>query len=386
MFEKLFEKGKIGSLTTANRFVAQPMEGNCADAGGAVSQLTLDKYRKQAAGDWGTLIVEAISITHGSLARKNCLVIDRKNLDSFKHLVSTIKTVHPEVVVLFQITHSGSVSNPEFSERVAVSPLSEGRLLSSDEISRIRDGFAEGALLAEKAGADGIDYKCCHGYLGAEMLRPMNIRDDRWGGSWENRTRFLREGIGEIMARRKNSHFVVGSRISMYEGIRGGCGTTAPDELIENLGEQLRLLELMNDLKMDYVNISAGIPAKTPVLTRPVPRAELMYLHHLRYTRLAKEHLQSIGSAMQVIGSAYSVLGEKALPVAEEMLTRGYADLIGWGRQTLADPLTPAKLRDSEPVNYCAACSGCSQMMIKQIHVGCILHDEYFKKYWQENR
>lgn len=383
IIDKLLEKGSIGQKTTSNRFVAQPMEGNCGNTNGAVSELTINKYKKIAEGGWGIIIVEAISVTPYSLARKHALIMNRENLDGFKRLVDQVKSINPDAIVIFQITHSGSISNPAFSEQVAVSPLSEGRLLSSDEIEKVKESFVECALMAEEAGADGIDYKSCHGYLGAEILRPMNIRDDKWGGSWENRTRFLREGITELIARRKNNNFILGSRISMYEGMRGCTGTNSPDELIEDLTEQSKLLLLMDSLGMDYVNVSAGIPAKTPVLTRPVQRAELMYLHHLRYTRLAKEILRT--SDMKVIGSAYSILRERAFPVAEEMLGKGYADFIGWGRQTLADPLLPKKIKNGEVPDYCQACSGCSKMMVKQINVGCIMFDEYYKNYWKQN-
>lgn len=383
MITKLFEKGTIGHKTAINRFVAQPMEGNCADKGGAVSSLTLNKYKKLAEGNWGTIIVEALSITSTSLARKNALVLNENNLDGFKKLVDEVKRINPEALILFQLTHSGSVSNPKFSEQVAISPLSEGRLLSSDEIENIKDRFVKCARLAEEAGADGIDYKSCHGYLGAEILRPMNIRDDKWGGSWENRTRFLREGLEEISTNRKRKNFIMGCRISMYEGMRGCEGTSAPDELIENLSEQIKLLHLLNEMKMDYVNISAGIPAKTPTLTRPVQSAALMYLHHLRYTQLAKQTLSD--SQVKVIGSAYSILRENAFDVAEEMLGKHYTDFVGWGRQTLADPLMPKKIQNGEKINFCTACSGCSKMMIKQINVGCIMFDRYYKRYWKEN-
>lgn len=382
----LFEKGRIGRCETANRFVAQPMEGNCAEPGGAVSELCLRKYRSLARGGWGTIVAEAISVTSDSLARKNALVMNRRNLDGFKRLVDTVKTENPDAVLLFQITHSGPVSNPLFSERVCVSPGGEGRCLATEEIERIRDGFVRSSLLAEEAGADGIDFKMCHGYLGAEFLRPANTRVDGWGGSWEGRTRLLREGIGAIRAGRRSERFVLGSRISMYEGIRGGCGTAAADDPVEDLSDMLRLLRLMDELGMDYVNVSAGIPAKTPVITRPVRSSELMHLHHLRYTRAAKRTLAGIGSSMQVFGSAYSVLRERAVPVACEMLARGDADFIGWGRQTLADPFMPGKLLRGAAVDYCASCSGCSRMMIEQTHVGCILFDEHYKTYWNERR
>ena len=143
MIKQLFEKGNIGHKITRNRFVAQPMEGNCADKGGSVSQLTINKYKNLAEGNWGIIIVEALSVTPTSLARKNALVLNEKNLDGFKKLVNEIKLINPEALILFQITHSGSISNPNFSEQVAISPLSEGRLLSTDEIEKNKRGICK---------------------------------------------------------------------------------------------------------------------------------------------------------------------------------------------------------------------------------------------------
>lgn len=385
MYSNLFESGKIGNRLTQNRFVAQPMEGNDAINGGKVSDLTIKKYKNLALGGWGTIIAEAISVTPKSLARKNALIMSSENLDSFKQLVYEVKQANPDTILLFQITHSGRNSNPAFSEKTTVCPGSnEGRLLSTDEIQEIKDLFVSASLLAEEAGADGVDFKCCHGYFGGEIIRPENTRTDHWGGSWENRTRFFREGISELQALKKNPNFIVGSRFSMYEGWRGGCGTTSADSIMEDLSEMKLYIELMEKLGVDYANVSAGIPGRTSEITRPVKGSELMYLNHLRYTRFAKEVLNSIHSEVKVISSAYSVLKNEAFPIANEMLTKNHADYIGWGRQILADPYTPNKLKSGEEINYCTACSSCSKLMIKQAEVGCILHNPYYKQVWKE--
>jgi 2,4-dienoyl-CoA reductase-like NADH-dependent reductase (Old Yellow Enzyme family) len=290
------------------------------------------------------------------------------------------------VILLFQITHSGRNSNPAFSEKTTVCPGStEGRLLTTDEIQEIKDLFVSASLLAEEAGADGVDFKCCHGYFGAEIIRPENTRSDCWGGSWENRTRFFREGVSELQAQKQNKNFIVGSRFSMYEGWRGGCGTTSPDSIIEDLSEMKLYIELMVKLGVDYANVSAGIPGRTSEITRPVKGSELMYLNHLRYTRFTKEVLRASNSDIKVIGSAYSVLKEDAFAVGEEMLEKEFADYIGWGRQILADPFTPNKLKNREEINFCTACSGCSKLMIKQAEVGCIMYNPYYKEIWKEN-
>jgi 2,4-dienoyl-CoA reductase-like NADH-dependent reductase (Old Yellow Enzyme family) len=386
MYTKLFEKGKLGNKTTQNRFVAQPMEGYDGMNGGQVSQLGIDKYIKLANGGWGVIIVEAISVTPKSLSCKNGLIMNNRNLDSFKQLVYEVKQANPNVQLLFQLTHSGRNSNASFSEKTTVCPGNEeGRFLSTDEIQEVQDAFVLASALTEEVGADGIDFKCCHGYFGAEILRPENTRTDKWGGSWENRSRFFSESVSAMIAQKQNNDFIIGSRFSMYEGWRGGCGTTSPDSLIEDLSEMKLFIELMAKLGMDYANVSAGIPGRTSEITRPVHGAEWMYLNHLRYTRFAKDTLRNLGSSVQVIGSAYSVLKEKAFPIAEEMLEKGYADYAGWGRQILADPLTPIKLQQGELIDYCTACSGCTKMMGKQIHAGCMVYNPYYMKLWKDN-
>ncbi|MHC4885906.1 MAG: oxidoreductase [Planctomycetota bacterium] len=386
--DTVFSPITIGSKTAPNRLVSQAMEANDGVDGGKVSELGIKRYRKLARGKWGVVVVEALSISDTSLARINGMIIRRENLESFKQLVTAMREENPDCVILFQISHSGRNSNTVFSEKTTVAPGFEdvGRYLSEDEIQDILDGFVEGSLLAEEAGADGVDFKLCHGYFGAELLRPQNTRDDRWGGSFENRTRFLREGVEAIKTRRKSEDFILGSRISMYEGIRGACGTPAADEIVEDLSEMKRVVALMADLGMDYVNISAGIPGITSEITRPCKGSEYLALHHFRYCKEVKELLRERGSEMKVIGSAYSIYKEEGIDLGGENVERGYTDLFGYGRQSFADPLTPAKLEAGEEVDWCVACSGCTRMMIAQINDGCLLFNPYYKELWKEHQ
>ncbi|RLD12300.1 MAG: hypothetical protein DRI44_01040 [Chlamydiae bacterium] len=376
----VFDECNLRKLTAVNRFVSQPMEGNDCVDGGKPSEMTINRYKKLAQGTWGVVIVEAISVVSTSLARINGLILNEKNLDSFKKLVEEFKKINNDSILLFQISHSGMKSG-DFSEKVTLCPgqPDEYKYLSTDEVEEIRQFFVNCALLAEKVGADGIDFKMCHGYFGAEMLRPMNARNDKWGGSFENRTRFLSESISEIKAKCKNKNFILGSRISMYEAIRGGCGTNGPNELIEDLTQQAKLIELMNVLGMDYVNISAGIPGVTSEVTRPTNGSKNLFLNHFRYAKFAKDLLTNLKSKMKVIGSAYSILKEDALDFANENIEKNYTDFVGFGRMSFADPLYPKKISDNEKINYCIACSGCSKLMIKQLNTGCIIYDDYYK-------
>jgi 2,4-dienoyl-CoA reductase-like NADH-dependent reductase (Old Yellow Enzyme family) len=323
--------------------------------------------------------VEAISVVETSLARVNALILNRKNLDAFKRLVDAYKTANPGGCLLFQLTHSGEQSGA-FADKTSLAVEKPAhRYLSAGEIAGIRDAFVAAALLAVKAGADGIDLKMCHGYLGAEILRPNNTRADEWGGSFENRTRLLREAVTELKTRLPQ-RFILGSRLSMYEGIRGGCGTAGADEIVEDLSEMLNVIRLMDELGMDYVNVSAGIPALTGAITRPTEPSKYLALHHLRYTKTVRELVVNEHRGLKVIGSAYSSHRAESLPVMAEMLTKGYTDLCGFGRQIFADPLTPKKFSAGESVNWCVLCSACSKLMLSQHNDGCAVYNNFYKE------
>ncbi len=367
----LFSPMKIGRRTAQNRFVAQPMEGNDA-IDGKVSDRCIKRYTKLAQGNWGVIVIEALTVSDDALARKNQMIINRENLPGFKRLVSEMKKADPNVIILFQITHSGRKSGKDFSRPTALyDPAPHEHLLTTEEIDEIQRKFIEVSLLSEEAGADGVDFKMCHGYFGCELLRPANQRDDKWGGSFENRTRFLTESVKEIKSRLKNDDFIIGSRISYWEGIKGGCGTKSADDALEDLTEMDEVIKLMVKLGCDYVNVSAGIPGLTSEITRPTNPSKYFYLHQFRYARRAKS---IVGENMKVFGSAYSVLQEEGITLAEENLQRGDTDFVGWGRQTLSDPLFPKRVANGENVDYCKACSGCSRLMIKQEKVKCIIY------------
>jgi 2,4-dienoyl-CoA reductase-like NADH-dependent reductase (Old Yellow Enzyme family) len=139
----------------------------------------------------------------------------------------------------------------------------------------------------------------------------------------------------------------------------------------------------MAGLKMDYINVSAGIPGETSEITRPVPQGKWFYLHHIRYAKTAMETVAAPLPPSQVrpriVQSGYSILKGEALALAEECISKGYSDFAGFGRQIFADPETPAKLLRGEEPNWCIGCSGCTKLMVKQVNDGCSVYDEYYK-------
>lgn len=370
-FAGLYTPLELRGRRAPNRILAQPMEINAASAGGALGEALRRRYLSLVRGGWGIMFLEAIAISREGLARRNGIVLNEKTVTDLASLIAEIRQINPHTLVFAQLTHAGRLC-AEPSHRVKAYDDDSGiRLLDRGEIESIRDDFIEAAARCVQAGFDGIDIKACHGYLGGEMLRPRNTRADQYGGGAENRARFLAMIVEAV--RKKYSRLIVGSRISLYEGIRGGCGTASPEELIEDPGDMMEILSMVVDAGADFINVSAGIPSQTPLLTRPMKDNIFEAYRHFRYAGLVKERFPSIA----VIGSAYSAGREEGAAWAEENIARGRADFAGFGRQSLADPLFPEKLRsDPASINFCTLCGGCSRLLAAQRRVRCVVYDK----------
>ncbi len=388
----------IGKKTAINRFVNQPMECNDGDSEGNPTPLTFQRYRNLAEGGAGIIVVESLTLSYESRARKNQLKISEETAKGLERLVKEMREVNPKPLILFQINHSGRISGAAFSRVVSLYPTGDPNvhLLAEHEIEEIGERFVKASVIAKQVGADGIDFKHCHGYLCGEMLRPANTRQDRFGGNFENRTRFFRETTEKIKKAAGEDNFLLGVRYSVYEGIPGGLGTSGPEEVTEELFEPLRFAKMAEEAGMNYVNVSAGIPAVTPEIVRPTKSFPEGVYRHFGWAKAVKHSLK-----IPVIGSGYSYLRDgkndlkepnpskkSFLYYAEKNLKDGYLDLVGIGRQSLADPLFAKKILSGEiaKVNFCTACGGCSVLLTSQNQVGCTVYQEYYRKVLREAR
>ena len=387
---------QIGKRIAANRIVNQPMECNDGDSEGNPSKLTLQRYRNLAEGGAGIIVVESLTLSYESRARKNQLKISEETAKGFERLVKEMREVNPKPLILFQVNHSGRISGALFSRVVSLYPTGDPNihLLTEKEIEEIGEKFAKAAVIAKQVGADGIDLKHCHGYLCGEMLRPANVRTDRFGGSFENRTRFFRETTQRIKKAVGEDTFLIGARYSVYEGIPGGFGTSGPEEVVEDLFEPLRFAKMTEEMGMDYINVSAGIPAITPEIVRPTKNYPEGVYRHFGWAKAVKKLVN-----IPVIGSGYSYLRDgkndlkepdpskkSFLHHAEKNLKEGNVDLVGIGRQSLADPLFAKKILSGhiDQVNFCTACGGCSVLLRSQKEVGCTVYNKYYRNVLRE--
>lgn len=381
----------IGKRECKNRFFIQAMECTDADQNGNPSDLTVERYSNLFEGESGMITLEAITVTDECRSRKNQLSIMPKNAKPLEKFVGDLKKVNPDALFVFQLTHSGELSNPDFSRRVTVKPLPGygGEILTEEEVDHIMDQFVLAARIAYDAGADGIDLKLCHGYLGSQILRPYNDRNWKYGGSWENRRRFAFTLYERINQEINDPNFLIGSKVSAWEGFPGGFGTEGPDSPIIDLTEPLDLIRGLEERGAQYFVQSGGSPSITVAITQADKHAPYFaYLH----PTWAKEFKKAVKSAA-IIGSNYSVFrnGKNGCLAAEaennsmffygsKFIEEGKVDMVALGRQSFADPFLPKKLREGREneIKWCTLCDNCLELLIRQREIGCCTYNKHY--------
>ncbi len=390
--EILLSPIKIGTRTCVNRFFSQPMECTDADAEGNPSDLTYARYENLFRGEAGMVCLEAITITDKNRSRLNQLFIMPQNLPALTKFVQHLREVNPNTLFIYQLTHSGELSNPEFSKRLSVKPLPgfEAEVFTEDEFEKIMDDFVLAAKITYDSGADGIDMKFCHGYLGSQILRPYNTRKWKYGGKWENRRQFAFDLYERIRKEIPDKNFLIGSKISVWEGFPGGFGTAGPDTPVIDLTEPIDLVKGLEERGAQFFIQSAGSPSITISLTQADKEHPYFAYLHQYFAKVFRENLKK---ETVVIGSNYSVFGSgknklhavepedsELMAYGAQNIAMGYTDMIGLGRQSLADPLLPLKLREGreDEIKYCTTCDNCLELLIRQRPIGCCTYNKYY--------
>jgi len=378
----------IGDRKAPNRVVHQPVE--CNDSfGGFPSELTLNRYKRLAEARAGITIVEATAVVSSSISRLHQLIADKQHRQGIEKLTSEFKKINQDTILCYQLTHSGQISDPRFSEVVRLYDVEDsrtaiGRKLETSEIRQIREAFIKGAEIVHDSGADMVDIKLCNGFFGSQILRPANTRNDEYGGSLDNRMRFAKEVIEGIKERISDPNFKVMTRFSIYEctttvdgepvPIMGGVGTKGPESTEFSLDEPHEMLRMLVNYGVDILNITGGVhfPPKAPKEFRiDNPRSYSTY-HYLDFARGVKD----LKLGVPVICSGFSVFGENISRVGENSILHGYTDMVGIGRQALADPDIKRILAGN--AQYCTRCRGCNELLLAQMPVGCTHYDPVY--------
>jgi 2,4-dienoyl-CoA reductase-like NADH-dependent reductase (Old Yellow Enzyme family) len=426
----------VDGFAVGNRWVIHPMEGWDAEDDGNPSELVRRRWRNfgrsGAKWIWGG---EAMAVLPEARANPNQLLISEHTRDGLARLLDELLETHrqevgstDDLLVGFQLTHSGRFSKPFRKDRpepliLYRHPILDRKLqlpddyplLSDDDVRRIIDRFITAAGIAESCGAAFVDIKHCHGYLGHEFLS-AHTRPGPYGGSLENRARFLAEIVEGIRASTRN--LKIGVRLSAFDllpfrpdpekshGLRlgpgipedasaclpyqYGFGVDPEDPLRYRLRETECLIELLQGLGIRMLNVSAGSPYYNPHIQRPAlfppsdgyqpPEDPLVgCARQIEATAALKARFPG----MVIVGTAYSYLQEYLPHVAQWAVRSGKTDTVGLGRVVLSYPTLPRDVLEKgrlDPKRICRTFSDCTTGPRQGLMSGCFPLDPFYRK------
>lgn len=389
---------KIGNKTAPNRLACQAMEGCDGNKDGSPDVLTKRRYERFSKGGAGLIWFEATAVMEEGRANPRQLYITDNNLDAFKRQVEEIKRTAYEAngyepLVIMQATHSGRYSKPGGSPAPLIAynnpifekdnPIPKDRIVTDEYLDKVKEALINGAKLAEKAGFDGVDIKCCHRYLNSELLSAYE-REGKYGGSLENRTRLLRESVmGAIQ--NCSSDFIVSSRLNVYDGFPYpyGFGVSKDGGTALDTSEPIWLVERLYEYGVRILNITMGNPYFNPHVNRPFAvggyEAPEHALEGVARVLFGTAKIKEAVPNMAIICSALSFLGVAAPHVVSAFIKENKFDFAGFGRTAFAYPDFAKDILKNDGMDknkICICCSKCTEIMRKPGGTpGCVIRD-----------
>lgn len=394
----LFEPLKIGKHTSQNRFALQPMEGTDGTENGAPGELTKRRYIRFAEGGAGLIWFEAVASAPEVRASAHQLWLTDENADEFKKLVEEIKEAGLKKngyapVIIMQATNSGRYSKPNGYPEPLIAynnpvledtPIDKSRILSDDQLKAYEEKFYDASRLAQKCGFDGMDVKCCHRYIASELLSAYT-REGMYGGSFENRIRFLVNAYAAAEAAIKTDGFFLTSRMNAFDGFvyPWGFGVDEGKGIEPNMAEAIKLIKILKEkYNIPLINITIGNPYKNPHVNRPYDRGNYVPEEHPLYgeSRMMKcvSEIQNANKDIPVIGSAFTYLRGFAPNLAAGMIEGGHAAMAGFGRLAFAYPDFVNDLKNNGCLDLkkiCITCGQCASLLRAGSPAGCVVRD-----------
>ena len=359
MYEKLFEKGRIGNVELKNRLVMTPMGTNLAELDGTPGPAMLAYFEARAIGGCGLIMPEICRVnekTGAGMLRQISATSDRH----IPGLAKLAETVHKHGSKIFiQLHHPGreGVSSliggqpcVSASDRVCQVSQQETRPMTLDEIHELVGQFGDAALRCKKAGIDGVELHCAHGYLLQQFLSPYtNKREDEYGGSFENRIRIVLEIIEDIRKKCGND-YVLGCRVSVEEFL-DKIGVT---EDYIHIQDGIKIVKTMEAAGIDFVDVSCGLYETGIMSVEPISFPQ----------GWRKDFVKAVRDVVDIPVIAVSAIREPQ--VAEAFLEGGVSDFVGMGRTWLAEPEWGKKVLEGreDELNKCISCLRCFETLL----------------------
>jgi NADPH2 dehydrogenase len=393
---------QVGPFTVANSIAIQPMEGCDGESDGSPGELTWRRYRRFASGGAGLIWFEATAVREDGRANVRQLWITRQNVSEFARL----REVLGSALAPIQLTHSGRYSvgqriiadhNPHIDRKTGTP--ADYPAITDDELECLEDDYVRAAGLALEAGFQAVDIKAVHGYLISELLGAKS-RAGRYGGSLENRVRFLRNVIGKIRAA-FGRRLMIAIRMNAFDGVpfdrdpatglgvpcdfetpyRWGWGVDAANPLSDDLCEVKQAIAWLREWGVELLNISLGSPYYNPHIGRPFEKPDEGNYEQPEHPLTGVDRHFRIAAALQrafpdlpMVGTGYSWLQKYAINAGAHNIAAGDIRFFGVGRGALAypdfarDALEKGELDERR---CCKTLTYCTYLMRQKSPTGC---------------
>ena len=362
-FPTMFSPVQIGTVTVPNRFVVPPMGNNLANTDGTLSDRSLSYYQARAKGGFGLITIESTVVYKEAKGgpRKPCLFSD-DTVESFRRVADACHAYGAKVSI--QLQHAGPEGNSALTgyplKAASAMPASAGReipeAVSNEEVYRIIECYGDAARRAQQAGIDMVEVHCAHGYLVSTFIsQRTNNRTDEFGGCFENRMRLPRLII-ENIRRKTGGNLPILCRINACDEVEGG-------QSVQDAAAVAAYLE--QECGVDALHVTRAVHLHD----------EFMWAPGITHGGFNADLVTEIKRAVSVPVIAVGRFTEPQY--AELLVKQGRADLIAFGRQSIADPELPAKARNGqlETLSPCIGCLlGCVPNMFAGKPITCAVN------------
>lgn len=368
-FPHLFEPLTLRQMTIRNRIVSTGHETNLNE-NGQIADAMIAYHAARARGGAGLIMTEVALVHPSAVFVSHPIRVDTDEcIPGYRRLADTLHNL--EAGIIAQLFHPGReiVSSEDGTASVSYSASSSPnerfhvmpRAMPLEMIEEVISYHGDAAKRLKEAGVDGVEIVGSHGYLPAQFLNPsVNHRDDAYGGTLENRTRFVRE-VARDIRKKAGEDFVVGFRLSGNEMTHGGLA-------IDDMVDACEQIAATGDL--DYLSVVAGSSATLGGAVHIVPPMFEANGYTAPFSHAIKQRT----------GMAVIATGRINQPQdAESILANGHADLCGMTRAMICDPEMGNKALTGRTDDI-RACIGCNQACIGHFHAGypisCIQNPE----------
>jgi 2,4-dienoyl-CoA reductase-like NADH-dependent reductase (Old Yellow Enzyme family) len=350
--KKLFAKTKINQLELKNRFVRSATWEGLANPDGSCNDETANLILELAKGQVGMIITGHTYINQNGQAGIRQLGIYSDQLIS--SYIEMVKKVHREgSKIMMQIAHAGARASVELIKSQPLGPSSleikDGlscREMTKKEIFQTIEDFKKAAVRAKKAGFDGIQIHAAHGYLLSQFLSPFfNKRNDEYGGSIENRTRFILEIIYAIRSE-LGQQFAVLIKLNSNDFIEGGF--TAP--------EMVQVSAMLESAGIDAIELSGGTGLSLSKYSSSRLGEIDSQEEEAYYSDAAKLYKEKITVPLILVG------GIRSYEVVKELVEKELADYISLSRPLIREPDLIKRWQSGNTER--ATCISCNQCFV----------------------